>query len=187
MIIQTRGPFPASFLISRICGKRLVLLTVLLVLLQNTMRKQRKADVLVVEDDPGDALLVEMTLTSEPKTGISVAQVGDGQEALDFLYRRNKHAHAPRPDLVFLDLNLPKIDGREVLRTLKADADLSAIPVVVLSTSESPSDVEASYRAGANSYIVKPRDLNDTLEKIALCRSYWLDVVRLEQPSQVLS
>ncbi len=141
-----------------------------------------KCDILLVEDNPGDALLVQMGLQRETEHQVAVANVVDGEEALDFMYRRNKHKDAPRPKVVFLDLNLPKIDGREVLKTLKQDAELSAIPVVILSTSESTVDIDSSYRHGANSYIVKPRDLGQTLNTISLCRTYWLETVRLDVP-----
>lgn len=136
--------------------------------------------VLVVEDNPGDALLLKMGLESEGKNDLSVRKVEDGEEALDFLYNRKQHAAAPRPALVFLDLNLPKVDGRDVLRMLKQDTQLSPIPVIVLSTSDSKADIETSYMYGANSYIVKPKNLEETLRTIALCKSYWLELVRLE-------
>jgi CheY-like chemotaxis protein len=140
-------------------------------------------DILLVEDNPGDALLVRMGLQRETTRQLCVANVGDGEEALDYLYRRNKYKDAPRPKLVFLDLNLPKIDGRDVLKVVKQDADLATIPVVVLSTSESTADIDSSYRYGANSYIVKPRELTETLNTISLCRAYWLGVVRLQIPA----
>jgi CheY-like chemotaxis protein len=120
-----------------------------------------------------------MGLQRETPRQIFVANVADGEEALDYLYRRNKYRDAPRPKVVFLDLNLPKIDGRDVLRTVKEDAELATIPVVVLSTSESKADIDSSYRHGANSYIVKPRELSETLNTISLCRAYWLEAVRL--------
>ncbi|MBV9266549.1 MAG: response regulator [Acidobacteriaceae bacterium] len=137
-------------------------------------------DILLVEDNPGDALLVRLGLQSEASREVSVVNVGDGQEALDYLYRRDKYKEAPRPKVVFLDLNLPKIDGREVLKAVKQDRNLSTIPVVILSTSESSTDIDSSYRHGANSYIVKPRELADTLSTISRCRTYWLDTVRLQ-------
>ena len=136
-------------------------------------------DILLVEDNPGDALLVRLGLERESSREVFVVNVVDGQEALDYLYRRNKYKNAPRPKVVFLDLNLPKIDGRDVLKTVKQDIELSTIPVVILSTSESSTDIDCSYRHGANSYIVKPRELVETLNTISRCRAYWLDTVRL--------
>ncbi len=137
-------------------------------------------DILLVEDNPGDALLVQLGLQRESTREVFVVNVGDGQEALDFLYRRDKYKDAPRPKVVFLDLNLPKIDGRDVLKTVKQDSQLSTIPVVILSTSESSIDIDCSYRHGANSYIVKPRELAETLNTISRCRTYWLETVRLQ-------
>ena len=149
------------------------------------MERTDVCDILLVEDNPGDALLVRMALQRETKREVTVANVIDGEEALDFLFRRNKHKNAPRPKVIFLDLNLPKIDGREVLKAVKQDAELAAIPIVILSTSESSTDIESSYRHGANSYIVKPRDLGQTLNTISLCRTYWLETVRLQIPVAV--
>jgi CheY-like chemotaxis protein len=142
-------------------------------------------DILLVEDNPGDAYLVRLGLQREAKHEIFVANVADGEEALDFLYRRNKYSDAPRPKVVFLDLNLPKVDGRDVLKTVKQDAELATIPIVILSTSESRMDIDCSYRHGANSYIVKPRELTQTLNTISLCRTYWLDAVRLQVPTAI--
>lgn len=147
------------------------------------MVNSRKCDILIVEDNPSDAFLIELGLGKDRRDSISIRKVADGEEALNFLYNREQHIDAPRPGIVLLDLNLPKIDGREVLRTIKGDPELSRIPVVILSTSESPQDVAASYQDGANSYIVKPKDLDDTLRIISLCRTYWLEVVRLEATS----
>ncbi|HEX4808808.1 MAG TPA: response regulator [Bryobacteraceae bacterium] len=144
------------------------------------MVNSRKCDVLIVEDNPSDAFLIELGLGKDRPESISIRKVADGEEALNFLYNREQHIDAPRPAVVLLDLNLPKVDGRDVLRAIKGDPDLSRIPVVIFSTSESPHDVAASYQYGANSYIVKPKDLDDTLRIISLCRTYWLEVVRLE-------
>ncbi len=111
--------------------------------------------VLLVEDDPGDVLLVTEALErSEHPPLLQVAN--DGQEALDLL-----HGSGPRPDLILLDLNMPRLDGRETLAALKADRELRAIPVVVLTTSDAESDVLASYQRYASSYVTKPMDLDD--------------------------
>lgn len=112
-------------------------------------------DVLLVEDDPGDELMTREAF-EDNKIGNTLHVVRDGEEALDFLYRRGGHAEAPRPDLILLDLNLPKYDGRQVLEKIKSDQDLSDIPVVVLTTSSAEEDILRSYKLHANAYVTKP-------------------------------
>jgi CheY-like chemotaxis protein len=115
-------------------------------------------DVLLVEDDPGDVVLIKEAFEFN-KVHNALHVVSDGVDALDFLHRRNAHAEAPRqPDLVLLDLNLPRKDGREVLGEIKADTDLRTIPVVVLTTSEAEEDILRSYDLHANAYVTKPVD-----------------------------
>jgi CheY-like chemotaxis protein len=115
--------------------------------------------VLLVEDDPGDVLLVEEALQSigRPRT---LHVVGDGTEAWDFLLRQGAHANAPRPDVVLMDLNLPRMDGRELLALIKDAEQLKTIPVLVLTTSTAPEDVLACYHGHANAYVVKPVDID---------------------------
>ncbi|MBF6246517.1 response regulator, partial [Nocardia elegans] len=122
-------------------------------------------DILLVEDDPGDELMTREAF-EDNKIGNTLHVAHDGQEALDFLYRQGEYAHAPRPDLILLDLNLPKYDGRQVLEKIKADPDLSHIPVVVLTTSAAEEDILRSYRLHANAYVTKPVDLDQFVAAI---------------------
>jgi len=140
----------------------------------------RPVEILLVEDSPGDALLIEETF-QETKVLNSLSVVRDGVEALDFLYSRGRHVAAPRPDLILLDLNLPRKNGREVLAEIKADPLLHRIPVVILTTSAAEDDVLKSYELHANSYITKSVDLNELLYALRSIESYWLSVVRLPE------
>jgi CheY-like chemotaxis protein len=105
--------------------------------------------------------------------------VGDGEEAMAFLRRTGKHTGAPRPDLILLDLNLPKKDGREVLAEIKADEDLKRIPVVILTTSQAEEDILRSYNLHANCYIMKPIDLHQFIRVVKAIEDFWLTIVRL--------
>jgi len=134
--------------------------------------------VLLVEDSPSDARLTEEAFR-DGKIANVLTVVTDGHEALLYLRREGKYADAPRPDLVLLDLNLPKMDGREVLRQIKTDADLKTIPVVVLTTSEAEQDVMKAYEYHANCYIRKPVDLTRFLQIISMIEDFWLTVVKL--------
>jgi CheY-like chemotaxis protein len=135
-------------------------------------------DVLLVEDDPGDVVLIKEAFEFN-KVHNALHVVSDGVEALDFLYRRNAHAGAPRPDLVLLDLNLPRKDGREVLEEIKADTDLRTIPVVVLTTSEAEEDILRSYDLHANAYVTKPVDFDRFIEVVRLIDDFFVTVVKL--------
>jgi chemotaxis family two-component system response regulator Rcp1 len=115
-------------------------------------------EVLLVEDSPGDVRLTREAL-KDAKMHINLSVVSDGTEAMAYLRREKIHAEAPRPDLILLDLNLPKMDGRDVLKEIKESDALKSIPVVILTTSASPVDVERSYQLHANCYITKPVDL----------------------------
>ncbi len=117
-------------------------------------------NVLIVEDDAADVALIENAFV-EHGVASRLHHVGDGVEALAFLRREEPYAQAPRPDLVLLDLNMPRVDGRQVLEEVKADEDLKSIPVVVFTTSATDSDVLSSYTAHANAYVTKPIDLDD--------------------------
>jgi chemotaxis family two-component system response regulator Rcp1 len=138
----------------------------------------RAIEILLVEDNPGD---VDLTLEAlkEAKVNNRVSVARDGIEAIAFLRREGVHAHAPRPDLVMLDLNLPKKDGREVLADIKADPDLMTIPIVVLTSSAAEQDVVQTYRLHANCYITKPVDLTQLLRVIKAVETFWLTVVTL--------
>jgi CheY-like chemotaxis protein len=138
----------------------------------------KPAEILLVEDDALSARLVQEVLKdSAVALHLSVAQ--DGEEALTILHRTGGSAEAPRPDLILLDLNLPKKDGFAVLAELKEDPTLKRIPVVVLTTSQAPADVQRSYDLHANCYIVKPRDLAHLMTILRLTTDFWLAAVTL--------
>lgn len=134
--------------------------------------------VLLVEDSLAD---IELTLEAlqEAKFVNQVQTVRDGAEALDYLHRRGEHAAAVRPDLIILDLNLPKRNGHEVLADIKDDPDLRRIPVAVLTTSAAEADVVASYDLGANCYLTKPVDVGQFLRVVQSIEEFWFGVVRL--------
>ncbi|MEE2056700.1 response regulator [Rhodococcus artemisiae] len=135
-------------------------------------------DVLLVEDDPGDELMTREAF-EDNKIGNNLHVVRDGEQALDFLYRRGEHADAPQPDLILLDLNLPKYDGRQVLEQIKSDPELSHIPVVVLTTSSAEEDILRSYRLHANAYVTKPVDLDQFIRAVKQIDEFFVQVVRL--------
>ncbi len=134
--------------------------------------------VLLVEDDPGDVLITrEAFEENKVRNALHVAR--DGEEALDFLYRRGRFADAPRPGLILLDLNLPRYDGREVLARIKSDPDLMAIPVVILTTSEAEEDIVRSYQLHANAYVTKPVDFDRFIGVVRQIDDFFVSVVRL--------
>ncbi|MFJ8806227.1 response regulator [Streptomyces sp. NPDC102490] len=135
-------------------------------------------DVLLVEDDPGDELMTREAF-EDNKIGNTLHVVRDGEEALDFLYRRGAHAEAPRPDLILLDLNLPKYDGRQVLEKIKSEEELAHIPVVVLTTSAAEEDILRSYKLHANAYVTKPVDLDQFIAAVRQIDDFFVQVVRL--------
>jgi two-component system, chemotaxis family, response regulator Rcp1 len=130
-------------------------------------------ELLVVDDNPGDVALVTEALAGS-KHPAQISNVRDGAEALAFLYRREKYANAVRPDLVLLDLNLPKRDGLSVLAAMKAGPDLRRIPVVIFSTSELRKDIVRSYEMGANCYVRKPGNLTDFFSAVKSIEEFWL-------------
>jgi chemotaxis family two-component system response regulator Rcp1 len=133
---------------------------------------------LLVEDNPGDADLTRETLESS-KVQIRLSVVCDGAEALDFLRQKGKHSEAQLPDLILLDLNLPKLSGRDVLAEIKASAELRHIPIVVLTSSDAERDIAESYRLGANCYITKPVDWRAFQSIVQGVESFWLTIVKL--------
>ncbi len=138
----------------------------------------KPVEVLLVEDNPGD---VRLTLEAfkEGKVNNRLSVVEDGVEALAFLRREGKYADASRPDLILLDLNLPKKDGREVLAEIKADEDLKRIPVVVLTTSKAEEDILKTYNLHANCYITKPVDFDQFVIVVRLIEDFWFTIVKL--------
>jgi CheY-like chemotaxis protein len=142
----------------------------------------RAVEILLVEDNPGDVrLTIEGLKEAKVRNNLHVAR--DGVEAIEFLRRQGKFADAVRPDLILLDLNLPRMDGREVLATIKSDADLKTIPVVVLTTSSAEQDVLHSYELQANSYITKPVDLEQFIKVVRSIEDFWLTIVTLPNKS----
>jgi two-component system, chemotaxis family, response regulator Rcp1 len=138
----------------------------------------RPVEVLLVEDNPADVRLTREALR-DGKVRNNLHVVSDGAAALDFLSRRGPYADAPVPDLILLDLNLPKKDGREVLAEIKADPALCTIPVVVLTTSEAEEDILKSYRLHANCYVTKPVGLEQFIQVVQQIDSFWLEIVKL--------
>ncbi|MBP0456387.1 response regulator [Streptomyces montanisoli] len=135
-------------------------------------------EVLLVEDDAGDELMTREAF-EDNKIHNTLHVVRDGQEALDFLHRRAPHEEAPRPDLVLLDLNLPRYDGRQVLEHIKTDPELALIPVVVLTTSSAEEDILRSYKLHANAYVTKPVDLDQFIAAVRQIDEFFVSVVRL--------
>jgi CheY-like chemotaxis protein len=147
-------------------------------MIEDTGARPRPIEVLLVEDSPGDVRLTREAL-KDAKVHIILHVASDGMEAMAFLKREGVHASAIRPDLILLDLNLPKKDGREVLKEIKESADLGSIPVVVLTTSAASEDVMSSYRLHANCYITKPVSLEGFLKVVQSIDNFWLSVVKL--------
>lgn len=142
------------------------------------MDGQKIIDVLLVEDDPGDVLMTREAFEhNKVRNRLSVVQ--DGVAALEFLRKQGEHADAPTPDLVLLDLNLPRMDGRGVLEAMKSDERLRAIPVVVLTTSEAEEDVVRSYSLHANAYVTKPVDFDRFIDVVRQIDEFFVEVVRL--------
>ena len=139
---------------------------------------EKPVNILLVEDNPGDARLALEAL-KENKVANTLHWVDDGVKALDFLYQREPYADAPRPDVILLDLNLPKKDGREVLAEIKEAPDLKRIPVVILTVSQAEEDILRTYNLHANCYITKPLDLDRFLEVVQQIENFWLTIVKL--------
>lgn len=143
-----------------------------------TTQATRSIEVLLVEDNPGDVRLTKEAMR-ESKVIVNLSVAPDGEEALAFLRKQGKHQSAPRPDLILLDLNLPKKDGREVLAEIKVDDDLRRIPVVVLTTSRAEEDILRTYNLHANCFITKPVDLDQFITVVGSISEFWFSVVRL--------
>ena len=135
-------------------------------------------DILLVEDDPGDVDLTKESL-KQSKVAVNLQVVTDGVKALQYLRREGSYTDAVRPDVILLDLNLPKRDGREVLCEIKQDEDLKRIPVVILTTSDSETDILKSYGLGANCYVTKPVGLDQFSKVVRAIEEFWFSVVKL--------
>ncbi len=142
------------------------------------MSNTEPIEILLVEDNPGDARLAAEAL-NENKVRNNLYHVKDGVEAMRFLRRQAEYADVPLPDLVLLDLNLPRKDGHEVLKEMKGDAELRPIPVVVLTTSAAERDLIKSYNLHANAYVVKPIGLDEFVEVVQAIEEFWLSIVKL--------
>ena len=138
----------------------------------------RVIDILLVEDNEGDARLAREALR-DGKFRIGFNHVWDGEEAMAFLHRSGKHTAAPRPDLILLDLNLPGMDGREVLAEIKNDDALKSIPVVILTTSSAERDIVSAYGLHANCYVTKPVTMVEFIRAVTAIQDFWLTVVKL--------
>ena len=144
----------------------------------NARKTGRPIEILLVEDDPGDVLLT-VEAFKDAKVLNNVSVVGDGVEAMAFLRRQGQYVQAPVPDLVLLDLNLPRKDGRTALAEIKNDPGLKRIPVVILTTSQDERDVLQAYNTHANSYITKPVDLKQFITVVESIENFWLTIVKL--------
>jgi CheY-like chemotaxis protein len=135
----------------------------------------RPARLLLVEDNPADAMLLRTALR-EVRTEYRLHVATDGEDAMQYLLKDGPSAAENRPDLILLDLNLPKVDGHQVLQMVKTNKDLRAIPVVVLTSSLAPSDIAMAYARGANSYLEKPSDIEKVFDLVRTLKHYWLDL-----------
>ncbi|HEY2579026.1 MAG TPA: response regulator [Streptosporangiaceae bacterium] len=142
------------------------------------IRTLQQIEVLLVEDDPGDEVLTREAFEVN-KIGNRLHVARDGEEALNFLYRRGEHAGAPSVDLVLLDLNLPKYDGRQVLEQIRSDPELTHLPVVILTTSSSEEDILRSYKLHANAFVTKPVDVSQFISAVRQIDEFFLTVVKL--------
>lgn len=142
------------------------------------MNKQRPVEILLIEDNSGDVLLTQEAF-EEIHFNENMNVIMDGESALNFLYKKANYKNAPTPDLIILDLNIPRIDGKELLGKIKQDTLLKKIPVIILSTSKSDADVRACYNLQANCYLVKPVDFEQFIEIVTFIRDFWLGMVKI--------
>lgn len=145
----------------------------------------KPVDILVIEDNPGDTRIIKEVLSSN-KIICMLHVVKDGIEAMNFLHQKKEFAAAPRPDLILLDLNLPRKDGREVLAEVKSDYSLRQIPVVVMTSSQAEEDIFRSYDLHANCYISKPLELDQFVLAVKSIEDFWFSLVRLPKKNNVL-
>lgn len=144
----------------------------------NLSQRSRPVEILLVEDNPGDVRLTREALR-EGKVRNNLYVVSDGVEALEFLRRQGQHTDAARPDLILLDLNLPRKDGREVLQDIKSDPALRHIPVVVLTSSQADQDIIRAYDLHANCYVTKPVDFEQFIHVVRTIENFWFSIVKL--------
>jgi len=144
----------------------------------NNRKTGKPVEILLIEDNPGDVRLTQEAF-KEGKVLNKLHVTRDGVEAMEFLRQKGNYAKSPRPDIILLDLNLPKKDGREVLAEIKADKDLKRIPVVILTVSQAEEDILKSYNLNANCYIIKPIDLEQFIRAVKLIEDFWLTIVTL--------
>ena len=149
----------------------------------NSQSTPRPIHILMVEDDPADVRLTREALKNK-KVHTTMDTVEDGLEAMAYLHKEGVYAGKPRPDLILLDLNMPRMDGREVLSELKKDPRLKSIPVIVLTTSEGEEDILSAYDMNANCYITKPVDWKQFIRVVELIEDFWLTVVKLPKDSE---
>ena len=142
------------------------------------MNTNKAIDILIVEDNPGDARLIKEVL-NDSKILNSLHLVRDGVETMDFLQKKGNYSGAKTPDLIILDLNLPKMDGREVLAKIKNDEQLKRIPVVIMTISQAEEDIIKSYNLHANCYVTKPIDLDQFIKVIKSIEDFWFTIVKL--------
>jgi two-component system, chemotaxis family, response regulator Rcp1 len=142
------------------------------------LKSVQPIEILLVEDNLGDIRLTEEAL-KENKLKVNLSVATDGEQAMDILFKRGEYQHSSRPDIVLLDLNLPKKDGRQVLEEIKSSEDLKAIPVVVLTTSRAEEDILSSYLSHANCYITKPVDVEQFIRLINSLENFWFSIVKL--------
>lgn len=144
----------------------------------------RRFTVLLVEDNPSDVIVTREAFGSDP-IEVDLFDVNDGAAALDFLYRRGAHASAPRPDLILLDLSLPRKEGSEVLAEIKRDENLKTIPAVVLTTSDAPADIRSAYAMHANAYLAKTPDFDRFVSLISNLKQFWFVTAILPSPDTI--
>ncbi len=142
------------------------------------LNNMNPVNLLLIEDNPGDIKLIQETL-KENRFLTELTVITDGEEALNFLKRRGEYEFEPHPDLILLDLNLPKLNGQEILAEIKKDEELKRIPVIVLTSSTEENDIYKSYNLNANCYISKPVDLDNFIKVIRSIENFWLTIVKL--------
>lgn len=135
-------------------------------------------EILLVEDNPDDIFLFKEVL-KDTNINIKLNIATEGRSAIDFIFKKDQYKNAPTPDIILLDLNLPKLDGREVLNIIKSDDDIKMIPVIVLTTSQNMDDINDAYMKNANCYIPKPADLEQFTNVLTTIENFWLNIVRL--------